>query len=185
VSPPPGRRDGRVELFLAAALVTAVAWAGFHLGPPMPVQVGMVRINETVPADYQASAFPAFTVFVLALVRDVLRDSARSTWLPRAILIGLTGLIAVVRLTGALPLSGHAVFLAAVIAYEVIPPLSPEGKLAAVLAALGSLIVGYYKIGVWGDWIWLTLSVTAGAVIGTGSRIWALARVDEAARVAE
>jgi hypothetical protein len=178
VSPAPDRRDARSLLLVCAVFVAAAAWTGFTLGPPMPVQVGMDRLDAHVPPHYQASVFPAFTVCVVTLGRDVLRHSARPTWFPRALLIGLTGLIAVVRLTGALPLSGHAVFLAAAIGYEAFPPLGAEGKLVIALAGLGLLVVGYYKIAVWGDSTWLALSLIAGAVIGAGSRMWALSRLE-------
>lgn len=95
----------------SAAIATAAAWAIFARLSPMHVQIGLSRVDATVPLGYQLSVFPAFGAFVGALALDVVRgDERRSLW-PRALLIASLGLLAVARVTGFLPLSGHALFL--------------------------------------------------------------------------
>lgn len=142
----------------------------------MPVLAGLRATGALVPAHYQASVFPAFCWFSAALGLDLLRGSKRSSIVPRAALLGSTGLLAVARLGGALPLSGHAVFLAAVIGFELASPRSRDGAPtgpAAWLAAPGLAITAWYKLAVWDDGPWLAASALVGGAVGVACGAWA------------
>lgn len=155
-------------LTLGAALATAAAWSVFARVPPMHVQVGMAALDRTVPVGYQLSVFPAFGAFVTALALDVARGEERRSWLARAALVGVLGMLAVARLAGALPLSGHALFLFGVLAYEIAPPSDRDSavSLAAVVPAL--LVVAWSKLVVWGDPGWFLASAALGSLVGAG-----------------
>jgi len=167
-----GRGDRGVWALAGAALATAVAWAIFSRVPAMPVRVGPIVTDTMVPLGYQLSVFPAFGAFVGALTLDVARGSERGTWLPRAMLLALTGSLAAARLSGALPLSGHALFLFGVLAYELAPPAGRDAHVSLALVIPALLVVGWCKLVVWGDPLWFGASTVLGVVIGA-----ALARV--------
>jgi len=62
----------RAALVLASgAAATLGVWALFARLEPMHVQVGLSRIDATVPLGYQLSVFPAFGAFIGALGLDV------------------------------------------------------------------------------------------------------------------
>lgn len=150
----------------AALLATGAAWAVFAHLPPMPVRVGRAAIDATVPLGYQMSVFPAFGAFVGALALDGTRDEARRTWLYRALLVGSIGLLSVARLAGLLPLSGHALFLFAMLGYEVAPPSDRDSTTSLALVVPALLVVAWCKLVVWGDPVWFSVSAALGAAIG-------------------
>ena len=136
--------------------------------------------GAVVPAHYQASVFPAFVWFAGALGLDVLKRRDKGTWAPRAALLASTGLLATARLGKALPLSGHAVFLAAVLGYSLAPPRALKWPAAteapaAWLAAPGLAITAWYKLALWDDATWLTASIVAGGALGFSCGLWARA----------
>jgi hypothetical protein len=145
----------------------------------MPVLAGLRETGALVPAHYQASVFPAFWWFSAALGLDFLRGTGRATLAPRAALLASTGLLAVARLGGALPLSGHAVFLAAVLGFELGAPRAEAGRQgaptrpAAWLAAPGLAITAWYKLAVWDDGPWLAASALVGGAVGLACGAWA------------
>jgi len=155
-----------------AAIATLAAWAVFARMPAMPVRVGPIVTDTMVPLGYQLSVFPAFGAFVGALALDVARGIDRPTWLPRAMLLASTGSLAAARLTGTLPLSGHALFLFGVLAYELAPPSGRDSHVSLALVIPALLVVGWCKLVVWGDPLWLGASAVLGALIGV-----ALARI--------
>ena len=124
----PPRRLGARRPRAAALLV---AWAVFARLPPMSVRVGRAAIDAAVPLGYQLSVFPAFGAFVGALALDVVRGDDRRTLLPARGARRLTGMLAVARIAGALPLSGHALFLFAVLGYELAPPADRDAHAVA------------------------------------------------------
>jgi hypothetical protein len=151
----------------AAALVSgAVAWAVFARIAPMHVLVGRVLRDATVPLGYQLSVFPAFGAFLAALALDVARGNERRTWIPRVLLVASTGALSVARLAGALPLSGHALFLFAVLGYELAPPSDRDAHVSLGLVIPALLIVGWCKLVVWGDHLWFGASTAIGLAIG-------------------
>jgi hypothetical protein len=175
---PLGHATRGASALVGAAFATAAAWAAFSRMPAMPVRVGHVVLETTVPLGYQLSVFPAFGAFLAVLALDVARGDDRRTWLPRALLLASTGLLATARLLGALPLSGHGIFLFAALAYELAPPPSRDAQdshVSMALAIPGLLVVGWCKLVVWGDPVWLGASAALGAVIGL-----ALARIARA-----
>jgi hypothetical protein len=137
-----------------AVLAGLLAWAVFSRLPPMVVRVGFAASGATVPLGYQLSVFPVFGAFCGALALDLVRGDDRRTWLPRAALVATTGLLSVARVAGTLPLSGHALFLFAVLGYE----------LALVIPSL--LVVGWCKLVVWGDPLWFGASAVLGTALG-------------------
>lgn len=197
-----GVADG-ILLLGAAAGGTAIAWLYFASRPPMPVLSGLRQTGALVPAHYQASVFPAFCWFSAALGLDLRWGSGRGTRAPRAALLASTGLLAVARLGGALPLSGHALFLSAVIGFELAKGAEgsegsegaegSEGSPSRVgragtptrpsawLAAPGLAITAWYKLAVWDDGPWLAASALVGGVMGLACGAWArrTARRDE------
>ncbi len=157
----------RTALVLSSAAIgTLAAWALFARLSPMHVQIGLSRVDATVPLGYQLSVFPAFGAFVGALALDVARGDERRTWGPRGLLVASLGLLAVARLTGALPLSGHALFLFGVLAYEIAPPSDRDSAAVLTLVAPALLVVAWCKLVVWGDPLWLGVSAILGSLVG-------------------
>ena len=83
-----------IFVLASAAATTLAAWAVFSRLEPMHVQIGLSRVDTTVPLGYQLSVFPAFGAFVGALVLDVTRREEKRTWWARALLVGLLGMLA-------------------------------------------------------------------------------------------
>jgi hypothetical protein len=156
----------RAALWGLAALAGAGAYGWFASRPAMNVRVGLQEIDKVVPVHYQASAFPAFGLFAGALALDAVRGRARSTLVPRAVLIGLTGAIALLRLDARVPLSGHAVFLAAMLAHELGARSETRSPLGSALAGAGLGVTAWYKLVVWDDAGWFSASVAVGLAIG-------------------
>jgi hypothetical protein len=132
--------------------------------------VGMTAIADVVPAHYQASAFPAFAAFAAAAVADHAHLPERA-W-RRVVLLVIAGSIAVVRLRGDLPLSGHALFLCASAAFDV-RAADDEARAARLgLAFAGLATTAAYKLFVWRDFGWLAASAVVGLTLGIvlGSR---------------
>jgi hypothetical protein len=150
----------------SAAVATAAAWALFATLSPMHVQIGLSRVDATVPLGYQLCVFPAFGAFVGALALDVVRGDERRSWWPRALLVAVLGLLAVARVAGALPLSGHALFLFGALAYEIAPPSDRDSTAVLTLVAPALLVVAWCKLVVWGDPLWLGASAVLGALVG-------------------
>lgn len=153
-------------LLALAATVTAAAWTLFARLPAMPVRVGMSAVDGSVPLGYQLSVFPAFGAFLGGLAADVARAEARRTWLPRALLAAGFCALAVARVAGALPLSGHAVVLFGVLAYAVTAPADRDAHVLAALATPALLVVAWCKLVVWGDPVWFAASAALGAAAG-------------------
>jgi hypothetical protein len=158
-----------------AAVAGVLAWAAFSRIAPMPVRVGLAVRGGTVPLGYQVSVFPAFGAFLGALALDVARRHDRRSWIPRALLVACTSLLALSRLAGALPLSGHALFLFAVLGYDLAPPTADRAaasapasqavvSLALVIPSL--LVVGWCKLVVWQDPLWFSASAVLGLALG-------------------
>lgn len=164
----------RTALLLAfSAVVTAAAWAVFARLPAVPalaglvpVRIGMSAVDTGVPLGYQVSVFPALGAFAAGLGLDVARGEARRTWLPRTLLLGALCALAIARLAGALPLSGHALFLFGVLAYAVTAPADRDAHVLTALAAPALLVVAWCKLVVWGDPVWFGASAVIGAVAG-------------------
>jgi hypothetical protein len=155
-----------VLLLAVAAATTAAAWTLFARLPAMPVRVGMSAVDASVPLGYQVSVFPAFGAFLGALALDVARAEARRTWLPRALLVGVLCALAAARIAGALPLSGHALFLFGVLAYAITAPADRDAHVLVALAAPALLVVAWCKLVVWGDPAWFGVSAVLGVAAG-------------------
>ena len=166
------RREGeRFFVILFAAVATAVAWMAFARFP-VPVRGG-TALHELAPVQYQVSVVPAFAVFAALLAADVIRRRARPTWAPRAVLLAVTAALGLVRLHGDVALSGHAVFLCAALAYELVVPVDAEAPLVACAVIPALLVTGWYKLAVWGDGAWFAASVVLGAALGAALGRWA------------
>jgi hypothetical protein len=151
-----------------AGVAMAAAWAVFVRLPPMHVRIGLTEVDSTVPLGYQLSVFPAFGAFLGALALDGVqaREASRRAWVARALLVGLLALLSVVRLTGALPLSGHALFLFGVLGYEIAPPSDRDSAVLLTLVTPALLVVAWCKLVVWGDVGWFCGSAAVGSVLG-------------------
>jgi hypothetical protein len=169
-----GKREAeRFFVILFAAAATAVAWVAFARFP-VPVRGGTAVHELTLaPVQYQVSVVPAFALFAAFLAVDVVRRRARPTWAPRALLLAVTAALGVVRLHGDVALSGHAVFLCAALAYELVVPVDADAPLVACAVIPALLVTGWYKLAVWGDGAWFAVSVVAGAVLGAALGRWA------------
>jgi hypothetical protein len=150
----------------AAAASSLLAWAVFGRMAPMQVMVGTVLTEASVPLGYQLAVFPAFGAFVGALALDIARAEERRSWLPRALVVASTGALSVARLAGALPLSGHALFLFAVLGYELAPPSDRDAHVSLALVLPALLVVGWCKLVVWGDPAWFAASAVLGLAVG-------------------
>ncbi len=154
-----------------AATIAAVVWFGTQ--PAMRVLVGTEALEQTVPLAYQVAVFPAFgALTALALVRFRGQGGRDRTGLTAAALVAVSSCAAVVRLAGWLPLSGHALFLSAAATYAMTLPRVRTLRLPLALSVAGLAVTAWYKLAVWGDAGWFSLSCAAGCVLG-----WALARV--------
>jgi hypothetical protein len=162
---PMSRSVERMAALALAAAGTAVAWVAFSR-LSFPVRVGTESIAKTAPVVYQVSAFPAFCTFVALFAVDVLRKRDRRTWAARAALLAATSALALVRLHGDVPVSGHALFLFAALAYELIVPVDAEAPLVVAMIIPGLLVTGWYKLAVWGDAGWFAASAVAGCALG-------------------
>ena len=137
----------------------------------MPVLVGTEALDQLVPAHYQASVFPAFGAMAALLAADLLRGVHRASWLARVALLGCTSALSVVRLAGVLPLSGHMLFLAALLAHEV-ATRGRSGHVLLWVCALPSLaLTTWYKLFVWHDATWFFVSLAVGAALGAACRL--------------
>lgn len=166
--PSPTRR--LVPLAVGASL-GVLAYAAFAMAPPMRALVGTTPLDALVPPVYQASAFPAFGAHLAALGSLV---RARAPWpllAPRAGLLVTLGALAIVRLLGAIPLSGHALFLGAALAFDGRGG-GPASRDRRLLSALGLGVTSYFKLFVWGDALWFAVSLGVGAPLGVLAR-WA------------
>jgi hypothetical protein len=167
-------------LLAGAAVATALACAVFASMPPMQVHVGRAVMSTTVPIGYQLSVFPAFGAMLASIVLDLggrdgadpARRARLRTSVARALLVAITGGLSVARLAGALPLSGHALFLFAALAYALVPPTDRDAPVVLGTAIPALLVVGWSKLVVWGDPVWFGVSAVLGTAIGA-----ALARV--------
>lgn len=160
----------RLLVLGASALGTLAAWVFFASRPPMLAQVGMQVIDAPVPAHYQAAAFPTFSAWLVLLGMEAIGSGGFRRALPRAVTLGVTGLLAAVRLTGALPFSGHALFLAAAVVFDAIR----AGRLRPLLLTLSMVGLGvtaYYKLAVWNDALWFLGSLGLGAGVGGAAAI--------------
>jgi hypothetical protein len=164
--------DGWIAGAGALALgIAAAIWFGSR--PGNPVMIGMDRIDHLVPAHYQVCVFPAFGAMVALLAADILRDEHRASRTARGVLLASTSALACVRLAGALPLSGHVLFLAALLVHE----LASRGRSGHVLLWLLALpafgLTAWYKLFVWQDYTWFVASFGVGAGIGVACRwLW-------------
>jgi hypothetical protein len=154
-----------VWLLAGAALATAVACAVFASMPPMRVHVGRAVMSTTVPIGYQLSVFPAFGAMLASIVLDLGRGTLRSA-IVRGVLVAVTGGLSVARIAGALPLSGHALFLFAAVSYALFPPADRDAPVVLGTAIPALLVVGWSKLVVWGDPGWFAASALIGAVVG-------------------
>jgi hypothetical protein len=157
---------------LASTLAGAMAYALFRALPPMRVRVGLHEIDETVSPAYHAIAFPPLASLLL--------ESGRVSQTRRVLIALGTGTLALVRLGGGLPLSGHAVFLGAALACSV------RGRMPITILLSGGALAAtmVHKIA-WGDVKWGLLSAAFGVLVGFlaagGKRVRA-ARVPRARR---
>jgi hypothetical protein len=153
--------SGHLVLGVTAG-VTAFAY--FAHQPPMHALVGTTPIEALVPAEYQASVFPAFATFIMASAIDY--RNAREQAYRRTALLLVTAGIAVVRLCGALPVSGHAVFLAAAASFELCTAPSAGRGARLLLMTAGAGVTAFYKLAVWHDGLWLAVSTVIGVALG-------------------
>lgn len=158
-------RARAIGLALFAITFSLAAYVFFASRPPMQVLRGFEPISAWVPPLYQASVFPSFAWFVGASIAGPLSRGER---MARALLILLTGGLSLIRLLGALPLSGHALFLCAVLSFGCgrARRLHPLDIPAYPLAFAGLCITAFYKFSRWNDTLYGALSIAFGAGIG-------------------
>jgi hypothetical protein len=169
--------SARTAWACAAALVsTLLAWVAFGPAAQAHVLVGRAVADASILLGYQLSVFPVLGAFAGALAIDAARGENRRSFVPRALLIASSGVLGLVRATGALPVSGHAFFLLAVIGYELAPPGSNrDADVSLALALPALLVVGWCKLVVWGDPAWFGLSAALGLGVGAWLARWARA----------
>lgn len=152
---------------MAGAAAGAVAWIWYAARPAQPVLVGRRRTQHRVPATYQASVFPTFGAVVARGIDEwlTLGDGRRLA------LVAASSTVAVLRLRGALPWSGHGFFLGAVLAYEA---RAPQPCPVIVAYALGGLAIMLRHKAQWNDLGGavqaLVLGGAMGAALGTRRR---------------
>jgi hypothetical protein len=158
---------GAANLAVAILGTALVAW-WFALHP-MPLRVGVTVQAELVPWWYQACAFPPFFLLVGGLVLQ-----REDPW-PRVALLGGASAVAVVRLLGFIPLSGHATFLSACLVFAAMTRQVPQRILLLISALLGLGVTTFSKLR-WGDGFYFACSVGAGVALALLSRFSARRR---------
>ena len=154
--------------------VLAGAWFWAH---PSAVLIGTVPGEFMVPWYYQASAFPPFCVLLTTAIADLL-GRRRAAGVSALVLCVACSLVALVRLAGLIPLSGHGLFLSAVLVFELRRgPASARG--AVVLATLGLCVTAFFKLFVWHDALNFGGSLMLGSVIGWVASIRSAPRVHD------
>lgn len=160
-------RGGAPLGLVSAAIGTALAGAWF-LAHPSPVLIGTTPSEFLVPWYYQACAFPPLCVLLTTALAD-LSSRRWSEGVSALALCAACSLVALIRLAGLIPLSGHGLFLSAVLVFELRRgPARARG--AMVLAASGLCLTGYFKLFVWHDAINFGLSVLLGSLSGWAVR---------------
>jgi hypothetical protein len=160
----------------AALLSTGLAWLAFGRTAEVHVLVERAIAEAGLLLGYQLSVFPVLGSFVGALAVDAARGQDRRSLVPRALLVVTSGVLAVLRASGALPLSGHVFFLFAAVGYELAPPGgSRDAHVTLALVCPALLVVGWCKLVVWGDPAWFGLSAALGLGIGACLARWARA----------
>lgn len=151
-------------LALGAPTVVGTAliawWAALH---EAPLLIGTTPQATLVPWWYQTVAFPPFLLLLASFLVE-----PRAPW-GRLTLLGASSLLAVVRLAGFIPLSGHAVFLAACVAAVAGGRRFAGAPAVMVTAALGLAVTAFAKWR-WGDLGWFSVSVVVGAALGLAAR---------------
>ena len=148
-------RGSLVSLAVAALGTSLVSW--WFVLHPLPLLVGTTWHTELVPWWYQACAFPPFFLLVTGLGLD------REYVLPRIALLGGASAVAVIRLLGFIPLSGHATFLTACLAFASTRQV-PQRALLLISALAGLGVTIFYKLR-WGDGVNLAGSVGLGLAL--------------------
>ncbi|MBL8934549.1 MAG: hypothetical protein JNM69_08340 [Archangium sp.] len=160
----------------SAALGTAVAAAWFW-AHPSAVLIGTSPGELLVPWYYQASAFPPLCVLLTTAIADLV-SRRRVEGVSALALCVACSLVALVRLAGLIPLSGHGLFLSAVLVFELRRgPAS--ARAAVVLATLGLCLTAFFKLFVWHDALNFGGSVVIGSVIGWAASIRSAPRVHD------
>lgn len=152
--------------FAVAAIGTGIAAAWFWAHPSNAL-IGTTASELMVPWFYQACAFPPLGLLLTTALVDVL-SARRTAGLSALALCAACSLVAIIRLAGLIPLSGHGLFLSAVIVFELLrgAERTPGAFLTAVL---GLLVTGYFKLFVWHDGVFFAASVVLG-----GALAWAV-----------
>lgn len=150
---------GASRAMLAGAAAGAAAWAWFASRPAIPVLIGLRETRWCAPAHYQASAFPAFGAEVARGVDDWRKRGDTR----RLLLAAICAALGLARLRGALPWSGHAFFLGAVLAFETraAPRCTP-----AMGYALGGVAVTLPYKALWRDVGGAATALALGSALG-------------------
>lgn len=136
--------------------------------------------GEVAPQS-RLGAAPAFFATLCGLLVDIARGRARASWRGRTALV-LFGLVVLAasalgstsggapRDPGVGPECGHAAFLAAALAFELLAPedgASPEASYVTLGAVvLGALVTAWYGLVVWANGGWLFAALALGAGLG-------------------
>lgn len=147
------KREG---LLFGATIVGSVAvawWASRH---EAPLLIGTTPQAQLVPWWYQVTAFPPFFLLGGGLWLEWSRA--------RAALLGVSSLVAVVRLAGLVALSGHAVFLSACVVFALVERRFVAARAVLATSAAGLLITAWSKVR-WGDERWFAASVLVGSAL--------------------
>lgn len=127
-----------------------------------------------VPWYYQACAFPPLGLLLTTTLADVF-SPRRLEGLSALALCGACSVVALIRLSGLIPLSGHGLFLAAVIVFEV-----RRGSVRVpgtiVTATIGLGLTAFFKLFVWHDGPFFIASVGLGSGLGWAVSAMVLAR---------
>ncbi len=161
-----------VIVYDAGALCAVAAAIFWTVRGPMPVLRGSTPLPIPTPLGYQAPVFLPF---------GMLAGELAWAWLNRERAAYLASLpwqlaalcaVALIRLTLAIPVSGHAVLLAFFLLHELV---AQHGRhLLRALIGLAVLTeVAYFKLMVWDD----GRTLVAGLVLGAG--VWAAGRLTQ------
>lgn len=158
-------------LLIAAVTIIGAVWLR-HRGPEPIIRVTM-PLKETAPFWYMLLPFPVFGMLVadfFALLTD------RSSLFPAVELgIQLAVLVAIssLRLSFALPVSGHALLFSYFMLRRILVGVPIHGTSGAELAIAAALlgITVYWKLVLWDDPVTLSAGLAIGLALAVGSRL--------------
>ncbi len=156
--------------FGGAVLVTLLAALVLAARAPQPVVRGTVSLGIPTPLIYQLPVFFPFGLLAGEVLWEGLQSGIRSQLAIRSGWLLVLSLIAVLRLSMGIPISGHAMLITYYVLDEALAR-SPRHPLRILIGIAIGVEVVVFKVWIWQD------SSTLVAGFGAGMGIWLLGQL--------